>query len=63
MEERYAVISQVDKKGKVAIRRKSDGLVSRCKLSWLELVSEGVYKAKSKTKDLWLGVLEWTAEG
>ena len=61
--EKYTLVSPVDEKGKVQIRRESDGLVTQCKLSWLTPCSENKYVAASKTKAIRLDGLIWTVEG
>lgn len=64
MEETYKVIDAVPIRKRVLIKRASDGLVARCKLGWLVLKVAGsdVYKARSPTKDLALGNLNWEKE-
>lgn len=61
--EKYTIASAADAKGKVSVRRVSDGKVARCKLSWLEPLTDKTYQAKSKTKAIRLDGLEWTTEG
>jgi hypothetical protein len=61
--EKYAITSAADAKGKVSVRRVSDGKVARCKLSWLEQLTETEWVAKNKTKALRMDGLEWTTEG
>jgi len=61
--EKYTVTSAADGKGKVSIRRVSDGKVSRCKLTWLEQANETEWVAKNDTKALRMDGLEWTTEG
>lgn len=60
---KYTIVDASAVSGKVLIKRASDGLVARCKLTWLELVSGETYQAKSKTKAVRLDGLDWTTEG
>ena len=60
--EKYTVVSAAAADGKATIRRESDGKVTRCKLSWLEPLTDNTYQAKSKTKAVRLEGLEWTTE-
>ena len=61
--EKYTIVSGPDAKQKATVKRTSDGKVSRCKLAWLEQVTETTYQAKSKTKAIRLDGLEWATEG
>ena len=61
--ETYTIVDASAVSGKVLIKRASDGLVARCKLTWLELVSGETYQARSKTKAVRLDGLDWTTEG
>lgn len=61
--EKYNIISEAGKDKKVAVRRLSDGKVSRCKPTWLAHVSGEVYHPKNDTKAIRLDGLEWTTEG
>lgn len=61
--ETYAIVSAANADGKATVRRASDGKVARCKLSWLETVTDGVFQARSKTKAIRLDGLDWTKEG
>ena len=61
--EKYAIIAGPDAKETVTVKRASDGLVARCKLAWLEQVTETTYQAKSKTKALRMDGLDWEVEG
>ena len=61
--EKYTVVNVPAVRGRALIRRASDGLMARCKLTWLELVSGETYQARSKTKALRLDGLEWTTGG
>ena len=61
--EKYTITTASDDKGKVSVRRVSDGKSSRCKLSWLEQANENEWVAKSKTKAIRMDGLEWTTEG
>ena len=60
--ETYTIVDASAVSGKVLIKRASDGLVARCKLTWLELVSGETYQARSKTKAVRLDGLDWTTE-
>lgn len=65
MDEKYQLLPNVAVRGKVLIRRMSDGKVARCKLSYIELPegsTDGVYYAKSNTKADRLDGLTWTTE-
>ncbi len=61
--EEYNILETVGQDGMVAVKRLSDGLLSRCKPSWLRLTKPGVYEARSETKAIRLDGLEWTTEG
>ena len=61
--ETYAILSAPDADGKVSVKRVSDGMVSRCKSSWLSPVSPNVFQAASRTKAIRLEGLEWSTEG
>ena len=64
MGETYTVVDATPVRGRVLLKRASDGKVARCKLSWLEPVSgQTCYQAKSKTKSIRLDGLEWEVEG
>lgn len=61
--EKYTVTDAPKIKGKMLIKRQSDGLVARCKMSYLEPYGDkGVYVAASKTKAIRLDGLEWATE-
>ena len=60
---KYLVTSAADAKGRVSVRRVSDGKVSQCKLSWLEQANETEWVAINDTKAIRLDGLEWTTEG
>jgi len=63
MEEEYNILETEGQDGMVAVKRLSDGMLSRCKPSWLRSKKPGVYEARSKTKAIRLDGLEWTTEG
>ena len=63
MTTKYNVLSQVGGDRLVAVRRLTDGLVSRCKPTWLRLLRDDIYEPSSKTKAIRLDGLEWTTEG
>lgn len=63
MGDKYTVLTDAGKDGKVKIKRASDGKVSRCKLSWLEQLTETEWVAKNNTKAIRLDGLEWATEG
>ena len=63
MEPTYTILDVPPVRGRVLIKRTSDGKVARCKLTWLEQVTETTYQARSKTKAIRLDGLEWTTEG
>lgn len=60
--EKYTIVDVPAVRGKMLIKRASDGLVARCKTTWLELVSGVTYKAKNNTKAERLDGLAWTTE-
>ena len=62
--EKYSVVPDVPVlKGKTLIRRVSDNLVARCKMSYLSQYGTGnLYVAASKTKDIRLQGLDWATE-
>ena len=63
-DERYVIVSPTLVRRRILIRRRSDGLVARCKPSYL-IAAEvaGEMMAKSDTKELALDNLEWSTEG
>lgn len=61
--EGYSIVNVPAVRGLVLVKRASDGLVARCKLTWLELVSGETYQARSKTKAVRMDGLEWKTEG
>lgn len=63
MDETYKLLPNPAVRGKMLIRRVSDGMVARCKLSYLELVEGDTYVGKSNTKADRLDGLVWTTEG
>ena len=62
METFYKLLPNAKVRGKVLIRRVTDGKVARCLLSYLELVEGDTYVAKSNTKAIRLDGLEWVTE-
>ncbi len=60
---KYVILSGPDKAGMVSIRRVSDGLVARCKQTWLEQATETEWVAASRVKAIRLDGLDWTTEG
>lgn len=57
--EKYTILSDAGKDGKVDVKRVSDGMTARCKLSWLVQVNETEWQAKSRVKAIRLDGLEW----
>ena len=62
--EKYSVMLDVPVvAGKTLIRRVSDNLVARCKMSYLSRYGTGnLYVAASKTKAIRLDGLDWATE-
>ena len=61
--EKYQVLDVPEIDGKKLVKRSSDGLIARCKMSWLIPYGEtGFYVAKNNTKAIRLDGLEWKTE-